>query len=138
MQLVRVHDAPVAEAVEQAGLHLAGGGLGVGDAEDRVRLGAAQQEARDAVDQDFRLAGAGIGLDPGGMIGQGGLRLAARGGGVFGPFDRSRRSFLASFVGGPFGAARETVIVGDGPDEFDARLGVVGLRRDWRTGRSAP
>ena len=41
LELVRVHDAPAAEAVEQAGLHLAGGGLGVGDAEDRVRFGGA-------------------------------------------------------------------------------------------------
>ena len=56
LELSFLHHAPVAEACEQAGLHLAGGRLGVGDAQDGVGLGALEQQAGDAVDQDFRLA----------------------------------------------------------------------------------
>ena len=66
LELRCIHHAPAAETFEQAGLHLAGGGLGVGDAQDRIRFDTAQQQACNAVDQDFRLAGTSIGFNPGG------------------------------------------------------------------------
>ncbi len=81
-----VHDAPRAEALEQARLHLGGGGLGVGDAQDGVWLCAIEEKPGDAVNQDFRLARSGVGCDPDRMIRQGGVGLALRGGLVFRPW----------------------------------------------------
>ena len=57
------HDRPVTKPVKQAFLHLRSGSLGIGHAQDLVRLGAVQQDIDDAIDQDAGLAGTGIGLD---------------------------------------------------------------------------
>jgi hypothetical protein len=58
-------DAPLAQSLEQPPLHLGGGGLGVGHAQDRLGRRAGQQQARDPVDQGLGLARAGIGRDEG-------------------------------------------------------------------------
>ncbi|MNY24514.1 hypothetical protein D3C86_1582340 [compost metagenome] len=58
-----VHDRPLAQGLEQAGLHLGGGGLGVGDAEDGRGPGPAQQQTGHAADQGGGLARAGVGGD---------------------------------------------------------------------------
>jgi hypothetical protein len=72
-QFAIFHDRPFAQAVEQAPLHLGGRRLGVGDAEDGPRRGAAQQQAGDAVDQGGGLARAGVGgeEDRGARVGGG-------------------------------------------------------------------
>ena len=58
-----VHDGPAAQLFEQPRLHLGGGGLGVGDAQDLAGLDPSQQQARHAVDQGRGLARAGVGGD---------------------------------------------------------------------------
>ena len=77
---------PGAEGAEQAVLHLGGGGLGVGEAEDLLRLGAGEEQARDAVGEHAGLAGAGVGGDP--ARGRGRRRR--------GPGRRWRRSLTSS------------------------------------------
>ena len=62
-QLRIVHHRPFAKAGKQPALHLRGGGLGVGDAQDLGRLRALQQQPRHPVDQGRGLARAGIGHD---------------------------------------------------------------------------
>ena len=57
---------PLAERAEDAAGHLRGGDLGEGQAEDRGRIGAGEQQADHALGQHMRLAGAGIGDHPGG------------------------------------------------------------------------
>ena len=74
---------PGAEALKEAVLHLGRGGLGIGEAEDVGGADAGEKEAGDAVGEHARLARAGIGGDPGGAGGIGGLNLA-QGGGVAG------------------------------------------------------
>ncbi len=70
-----VHDGPFAQRLEQAGLHLGGGGLGVGHAQDGRGRGAAQQQARHPADQGGGLAGSGVGGDEdrAGRVGGAGL-----------------------------------------------------------------
>ena len=80
-QFIVSRNRPAAERAEKPAQHLVCGGLCVSHAEDCVRICAlaavfpAQQEAGDTVDQDFRLAGAGMRLDPGRTVRQGGIRL---------------------------------------------------------------
>ena len=64
-QLLVLHDRPAAEHVEQPALHLGGGGLGVGHAEDGGRLYVAQQQPGHPIDQGLGLARAGVGGDEG-------------------------------------------------------------------------
>ncbi len=64
-QLLVLHDRPAAEHVEQPALHLGGGGLGVGHAEDGGRLDVPQQQPGHPVDQGLGLARAGVGGDEG-------------------------------------------------------------------------
>ena len=59
-----VEHRPGPERPEQAVLHLGGRRLGVGEAQDLLRLGAGQQQPRDAVGQHAGLARAGVGRDP--------------------------------------------------------------------------
>ncbi len=66
-QLSVIHHRPGAELAEQPGDHLIGGGTRIGDAENGIRRGILQQEARDPVDQHLGLAGARIGRHPGRM-----------------------------------------------------------------------
>ncbi len=54
-------DSPAAETLEQTILHFGGGGLGIGDAQDALRLRAIEQQPGDAVDQGRGLARTGIG-----------------------------------------------------------------------------
>ena len=70
---------PGAERAEQAVLHLGGGRLGVGEAEDLLRLAAREQQPRHPVGEDAGLAGAGIGGDPGGGRRVRGAELGAGG-----------------------------------------------------------
>src|SRR5690606_11134578 len=58
---------------------------GVDDAKYGVRIGAAQQQTRDAVDQDLCLARSRIGGDPGVGVGLGGAGLAVDRGLPFDP-----------------------------------------------------
>ncbi len=60
-----VHHRPVAQALEQPVLHLGGGGLGEGDAKDRLGTSPPQQQAGDAVDQGAGLARPRVGGDEG-------------------------------------------------------------------------
>ena len=62
-ELAIVHHGPAAQLIEQPRLHLGGGGLGVGDAQDGVGPGLGQQQAGHAVDQGGGLARAGVGGD---------------------------------------------------------------------------
>ena len=57
---------PLAERAEDAARHLGGRDLGEGQAEDRRRIGAGEEQADHALRQHMRLAGAGIGDHPGG------------------------------------------------------------------------
>ena len=59
-----VEHRPAAERLEQPVLHLGRRRLGVGEAEDLLRLGAGQQQPRHPVGQHPGLARAGIGRDP--------------------------------------------------------------------------
>ncbi len=61
---VRQH-GPFAQTLEQAVLHLARGGLGVGQAEDVLRLHVFKQQSRDPIGQNAGLAGPRIGRQPG-------------------------------------------------------------------------
>jgi hypothetical protein len=69
---------PAAELARQSIAHLRGRRLGEGEAKDALGPHAVEQQARHPIGQHLGLAGAGIGLDPGGMAGGGGaaLRLA--------------------------------------------------------------
>ncbi|EKD59663.1 MAG: hypothetical protein ACD_54C01211G0003 [uncultured bacterium] len=69
---------PFAQTAEQAVLHLGRGGLGVGQAQDMLRLDTAQQQARDPIGQHPRLARTGIGRKPGRCSGVRGLNLPFR------------------------------------------------------------
>ena len=76
---------PFGEALEHARRHLGGRRLGVGERQNALRLHAIEQQAQHAHGEHVRLAGAGVGADPGGRrgIGGGGLvapRLLAHGG----------------------------------------------------------
>ena len=74
---------PFAKALQQAVLHLAGGGLGIGQAQHPFGPGARQQQPRHPVGQHPRLARSGIGRQPGRASGIG-RRDLAQGGGVRG------------------------------------------------------
>ena len=114
---------PGAEAGEEPALHLGGGGLGVGEAEDALRLGAGEQQPRHPVDQDPGLARAGVGGDPG--RGVGAARPAPA---------RASASFIAPppVVGrvavGPFAVARQVVVVAGGSS---AAAAAGGRRSRW-------
>ncbi len=60
------HHRPAAQGLEQPALHLGRRRLGVGDAEDGLRVRAAQQQPRHPVDQRAGLARPGVGGDEGG------------------------------------------------------------------------
>ena len=79
-----VGQRPAAELVGEAVAHFGGCRLGEGEAEDALGFDAFEQQPRHAVGEDLRLARAGIGHDPGGMIGRGGapLRIGRQGDGV--------------------------------------------------------
>ena len=62
-----VQHGPAAQLVEQPGLHLGGGGLGVGDAQDGAGIDLVQQQPRHPVDQGGGLARAGVGGDEDGQ-----------------------------------------------------------------------
>jgi hypothetical protein len=85
VERVVVGDRPPAKAPEQPALHLGGAGLGVGDAEDRLRPRAAEQQPRHARDQGVGLAGPRIGLDEDRGAGVGGGELGMRDGGHASP-----------------------------------------------------
>ena len=70
-----VEHRPGAEGPEQPVLHLRRRGLGVGEAEDLLRLGAGEQQARHPVGEHPGLAGAGVGGDPARGRGGGGADL---------------------------------------------------------------
>ena len=70
---------PFPEPVEQAILHLCRSGFGVGQAQDGLRIGALQQQARHPVCQHTGLACARIGRQPGRNVGPGGAHLAGAG-----------------------------------------------------------
>ena len=75
-QLVIRQHRPFAKALEQPVLHLGGGGLGVGQAQNALWLHPAEKEPRHAVDQHPRLARPGIGGHPSCRNRAGGLNLA--------------------------------------------------------------
>ena len=75
-----VQHRPFAQPFEQPVLHLAGGSLGIGQAQDVLRLDPGQQQTRHPVGQHPRLARSGIGGQPGGAVRAGGLNLAFAGG----------------------------------------------------------
>jgi len=79
-----VGQRPATELVGEAVAHLGSRRLGEGEAEDALGLDAFEQQPRHAVGEDLRLARAGIGHDPGGMIGRGGapLRVGRQGDGI--------------------------------------------------------
>jgi hypothetical protein len=60
-----VQHGPAAQTAEQAVLHLGRGGLGIGQAQDALRLCAVQQQPRHPVCQDTGLARPGIRRQPG-------------------------------------------------------------------------
>ncbi len=64
-QAIVVQHGPTAKALEQAVLHLAGGGLGVGQAQNPPRIDAGQQQPRHPVGQHPGLARTGVGGKPG-------------------------------------------------------------------------
>ena len=68
---------PLGQPGEHALRHLRGGGLGVGERQDALGRRAAEQQAQHAHGQHVRLAGAGVGADPGGGGRVGGGRLVA-------------------------------------------------------------
>ncbi len=67
-----VQHGPAAQLIEQPGLHLGGGGLGVGDAQDGAGIDLVQQQPRHPVDQGGGLARAGVGGDEDGQARVGG------------------------------------------------------------------
>ena len=73
--VIRQH-GPFAKPLEQAVLHLGGGGLGVGQAQNPLRLHPAKEQPRHAVDQHPRLARPRIGGHPSCRNRAGGLNLA--------------------------------------------------------------
>ena len=75
------HYGPTAQPGKQALLHLCGRSLGVGDAQDFLRLHARQQQVHHPVDQNPGLAGPGIGLDEHARLWPGGQLLGKRRGG---------------------------------------------------------
>ena len=68
-------DRPFRKHGKDAGRHVGSGGARIGQAQDLRRVGAAQEEPHHAVRQHMRLAGAGIGRNPGGLGRVGGARL---------------------------------------------------------------
>ena len=74
---------PSAEAAKEAVLHLARGGLGIGEAQDVLRIDPVKQEPGHPVGQNARLARACIGREPCRKVGACGLDLGL-GGGVTG------------------------------------------------------
>jgi hypothetical protein len=70
---------PGAEPGEEPVLHLGGGRLGIGQAEDALGVGAGEQQPRDPVGEHPGLARAGIGRDPGRGAGFGRGDLGAGG-----------------------------------------------------------
>ena len=74
-RVVRRH--PFGETIEHARRHLRRRRLGVGERQDALRLDAVEQQAQHAHGEHVRLAGAGIGADPGGRRGIGGCGLIA-------------------------------------------------------------
>ncbi len=74
-QWVIPQHGPFAKAFEQPILHLAGGSLGIGQAQNVLGLHSAQQQARDPVCQNPCLARARIGGEPCRRIGARGLHL---------------------------------------------------------------
>ncbi len=77
--------------------------------------GAGEQQPQHALRQHMRLAGAGVGRDPGGALRVG--RLALRGVGVL----QARRSRLVPFGERPFRDAGEMVVIRALGDEFGER-----------------
>lgn len=71
---------PAAERLEQPVLHLRSRGLGIGEAENALRLGSGEQQAGHAVREHACLAGAGIGGNPAGAVGRGCADLGEEGG----------------------------------------------------------
>jgi hypothetical protein len=70
-----LQDRPLAQGVEQAALHLGGGGLGVGDAQDGLGRGVGQQQPRHPGDKGGGLARAGVGGDEHRLAGRRGADL---------------------------------------------------------------
>ncbi len=70
-----VERRPGAQILEHFVGHIGGGGLGEGDAEDACRIDTRQQQPDHALGEHMRLAGAGIGGDPGREIRVGSERL---------------------------------------------------------------
>ncbi len=99
-----VEHRPGAEGPEQPVLHLGRGGLGVGEAEDLLRLGAGEQQAGDPVGEHAGLAGAGVGGDPARRRGGRGADLG--GGGLV-----SHHASSVLVAVGPLAEARELVVV---------------------------
>ena len=67
---------PFRQRGEDAVRHVGGGGPRIGQAQDLRRVGAAEQQPDDALGEHVRLAGAGIGGNPGGISRIGRARLA--------------------------------------------------------------
>ena len=80
LELLRPRDRPAPQTGEETILHLGGGGLGVGDAEDFLRRDALEQDVHHAVDQDAGLARTGIGLHEDADAVMGGPLLGVGGG----------------------------------------------------------
>ena len=74
-QVRPIHVHPGRQDGEDPGLHLGRGGAGEGEAQDRRRRDAGQQQTHHAPRQHGGLAGARIGRHPGGAVGIGGVRL---------------------------------------------------------------
>ena len=78
-QFLVVHDGPAAQLFEQPRLHLGGGGLGVGDAQDLGRARLLQQQPGHPVHKGGGLARAGVGRDEDRTAGIGGGPLVGAG-----------------------------------------------------------
>ena len=74
-----IHDGPAAQLLEQPRLHLGGGGLGVGDAQDLGRSRLLQQQPGHPVHEGGGLARAGVGGDEDRAAGIGGGPLVGAG-----------------------------------------------------------
>ncbi len=68
-QVARVHHRPLRQPVANALAHLGGGRLGIGEAEDGLRLHPGEQQAQHPIGEHEGLAGPGIGLHPDGISG---------------------------------------------------------------------